>query len=306
MNVLHMKYAVEVARAGSINKAAEELYIAQPNLSRCIKELEADLGIAIFERSPKGMTLTPEGESFIRYAKKALDQIDEIEKMYKNGSQAGKTFSISVPRASYISDAFARFSRSIPDSTTEIFFKETNTTDVINSILSSDCRIGIIRYLANYDGYFREMLDEKGLAHEVIAEFSFVVVMSAECPAAGKDPVTLSDLRSLTEIVHGDTYIPSLPAAEDRWMERSGEIRRRMFLFERASKFELLTKNPGTFMWVSPLPKDLLERYGLVQRECADIKKVYVDVLVRKKDYGLSELDEQFIAELRDYKQKYL
>ena len=66
MNVLHMKYAVEVARAGSINKAAEELYMAQPNLSRCIKELEADLGIAIFERSPKGMTLTPEGEGFIR------------------------------------------------------------------------------------------------------------------------------------------------------------------------------------------------------------------------------------------------
>ena len=79
MNVLHMKYAVEVARAGSINKAAEELYMAQPNLSRCIKELEADLGIAIFERSPKGMTLTPEGEGFIRYARKALDQIDEIE-----------------------------------------------------------------------------------------------------------------------------------------------------------------------------------------------------------------------------------
>ncbi len=306
MNVLHMKYAVEVARAGSINKAAEELYMAQPNLSRCIKELEADLGIAIFERSPKGMTLTPEGEGFIRYARKALDQIDEIERLYKNGPHTGSTFSIYVPRASYISDAFARFSCGIPESTSEIIFKETTTTDVINSIINSDCRIGIIRYLSNYDGYFREMLDEKGLEHEVIAEFSFVIVMNAECPAAKNEKMTLEDLRSLTEIAHGDTYIPSLPTADIREDGYSGVIRRRMFLFERASKFELLAKNPGTFMWVSPLPRDLLDRYGLVQRECVDIKKIYKDVLVRKKDYELSELDERFIAELRDYKRKNL
>ena len=53
MNLLHMKYALEVAKAGSVNKAAEELLIAQPNLSRAIKELEQSLGIAIFDRSAR-------------------------------------------------------------------------------------------------------------------------------------------------------------------------------------------------------------------------------------------------------------
>lgn len=75
MNILHMKYAVEVAKLGSLNKAAETLIIAQPNISRSIKELEADLGITIFNRSSKGMVLTPEGEEFIRYAKSILKQI---------------------------------------------------------------------------------------------------------------------------------------------------------------------------------------------------------------------------------------
>ena len=65
MNILHMKYAVEVARHGSLNKAADALFIAQPNISRSIKELEANLGITIFDRSAKGMILTPEGEEFI-------------------------------------------------------------------------------------------------------------------------------------------------------------------------------------------------------------------------------------------------
>ena len=83
MNILHMKYAVEVAKLGSLNKAAEALLIAQPNISRSIKELEADLGISIFNRSAKGMELTPEGEEFIGYAQSILKQIDEVEMVYK-------------------------------------------------------------------------------------------------------------------------------------------------------------------------------------------------------------------------------
>ena len=53
MNLVHLKYAVEVAETGSINKASEKLYVSQPNLSRAIKELEASLGVTIFDRSAK-------------------------------------------------------------------------------------------------------------------------------------------------------------------------------------------------------------------------------------------------------------
>ena len=78
MNLLHMKHALEVAKAGSLSKASEALLIAAPNISRSIKELETDLGITIFDRTQKGMKLTPEGEEFIRFAKGILDQIDEV------------------------------------------------------------------------------------------------------------------------------------------------------------------------------------------------------------------------------------
>lgn len=113
MNILHMKYAVEVAKVGSLNKAAESLYVALPNISRSIRELEADLGITVFDRTAKGMVLTPEGEEFINYAKDILKQIDQVENMYKSGHVKKQKFSISVPRACYISDAFAEFSKSL-------------------------------------------------------------------------------------------------------------------------------------------------------------------------------------------------
>ena len=123
MNILHMKYAVEVAKCGSINKAAEILLMNQPNLSRAIKELEASLGVEIFSRSAKGMVVTPEGETFLRYATSILKQVDEVEGLFKKSTTDKKKFSISVPRSSYISDAFANFAHSVNKlSDAEIFY----------------------------------------------------------------------------------------------------------------------------------------------------------------------------------------
>ncbi len=307
MNLLHLKYAVETAKAGSINKAAENLYIGQPNLSRAIRELEKSLGITIFVRSAKGMTVTPEGEEFLRYAKKILAEIDSLEAMYKNGMKIKQKFSISVPRACYISEAFAKFSRMIqPDNPAELFYNETDTSHVIKNILENDYSLGIIRYSEEYDKYFREMLDEKGFIRELVTEFTYVLVMSREHPLAGYDNIRYEDLKAYVEITHADPFVPSISASAVKKTEISDDIEKRIFIFERASQFDLLSENPGTFMWVSPAPQKLLERYGLVQKKCPDSRRVYKDVLIYRKDYHLTDLDRLFITELCKSKRQYL
>ena len=109
MNILHLKYAVEIAKTQSISKAAENLYMGQPNLSRAIRELEDSLGITIFNRTSKGISITPEGEEFLQYARRIIAQIDEVEELYRSGRQQKQSFSICVPRASYISFALTEF-----------------------------------------------------------------------------------------------------------------------------------------------------------------------------------------------------
>ena len=306
MNVLHMKYAVEVANNGSLNKAAEKLYIAQPNLSRAIKELEASLGITIFDRSAKGMVMTPAGEEFINYAKNILKQIDEVELIYKQGSPEKQKFSISVPRACYISDAFAHFSKHIEDGMAEIFYKETNSQRTINNVLNNDYKLGIIRYAENYDKYFKDLLEEKGLSYEMVAKFSYVLIMSRENPLAEKETITFEDLPPFIEIAHADPYVPSLPLSKVVKEELPDNIDRRIFIFERASQFDLLSENPDTFMWVSPASEKILQRYNLVQRQCADNRKIYKDVLIYKNGYRFSKLDNCFITALCDSRRKYL
>jgi len=306
MNILHMKYAVEVARAGSLNKAAQTLLIAQPNLSRSIKELEGELGITIFDRSSKGMKLTLEGEEFIGYAQNILRQIEQMEKMYKDTSVPKQRFSISVPRASYISEAFARFSCQLLPDSAEVFYKETNSQRTIRNLLENDYRLGIIRYAENYDQYFRAMLDEKELNYETICEFTYQLLMSREHPLAEKMNIAFDDLRPYIEIAHADPYVPSLPLSKVVKEELPDNIDRRIFIYERASQFDLLSENPHTFMWISPVPDKLLSRYGLVQRRCDENKKIYRDVLIYRKGYRLTSLDQAFITELCAARRKYL
>ena len=299
MNLVHLKYAVEVAETGSINKASEKLYVSQPNLSRAIKELEASLGVTIFDRSAKGMVLTPDGEVFVRYARSILRQVDAIEEVFSKGTTEKKKFSISVPRASYISDAFARFSHSLTnEAEAEIIYKETNSLRAIKNILHEDYKLGIIRYAENYDKYFKTMLDEKDMQYEMITEFSYVLAMSRENPLASAEKITFDALKDYIEIAHADPYVPSLPLSQVRKEELPDNIGRRIFVFERASQFELLSENPETFMWVSPIPQKLLDRYDLVQIPCEENKKIYKDILIYKRDYKLTVLDKAFIDEL--------
>lgn len=298
MNILHIKYAIEVARVGSLNKAAQNLILAQPNLSRSIKELEAEIGIKIFERSVKGMVLTPEGEEFIEYAKEIVDHINHVEMIYKNGAVNKQKFSISVPRACYISEAFAEFSKSIPYTHTEFFYKETNSKNTINNILNSDYKLGIIRYSAGNDKYFKEILEEKELSYELIAEFSYKLIMSRDNPLSQQKTITFNDLENYIKIAYADPYVPSLSMSKAMREEIPDNVRRCIYVFERASQFDILSKNPQTFMWASPAPIDALEKYNLIQRECESSKKLYKDLLIYKKSYKFTELDKKFITEL--------
>lgn len=302
MNILHMKYALEVAKAGSLTKASKVLFVAPPNISRSVKELEADLGIEIFIRTTKGVKLTPEGEEFIAFAQRILSQIEAQEQFYKNELPKVQRFSISVPRACYISEAFAEFTKSLKKNTAEVFYRETNAKHTIQDVANDDYNLGVIRYAANYDRYFKEMLEGSGITYELIAEFTYALIMSREHPLADKDDLTLADLKEYIEITKADSYVPEFSFAAQGEKNIASDVDRRIYIFERASEFDLLSTNTETFMWVSPTPQRILDRYNLVLKKCSENNRVYRDLLIYKKGYKLSQLDDIFMTNLIDSK----
>lgn len=303
MNILHLKYAVEIAKTGSLNKAAENLYMGQPNLSRAIRELEAGLGITIFERTPRGMVVTPDGEAFLQYAVRILAQIDEMESVFRDGKKRRLTFSLSAPRADYIAAAMVAFAGETRTEPFTYYYKETNALRTIRNVLSGEYNLGIIRFAKGYAGYFKALLAEKGLVGEPIAEFDSVLLLSRRHPLADADTITRADLRDYTEVAHPDPFVPTLPSASVLREELPGDAEKHIFVFERASRFELLSGNPLCFCWSSPVSETELDRYGLVERRCMDGARTYNDLLIHKKEYSPSEVDRIFLRILHKTKE---
>lgn len=309
MNLQHLKYAVTIAETNSITQAAEKLFTAQPNLSRAMKELESTLGITIFRRTSKGIYPTPQGEEFLQYARRVLKQVDEIERIYQTGASAKKKlqFSISVPRASYIACAFTALMKSLDsEDGLEVFYNETNPMRVISNITDADYRLGILRYQTAYDGNFKAYLKEKELSFELINEFRYHIIFSKEHPLAEKEQIALADLSPYTEIAHADPFIPSLPLSAAQKSEAAAAANKHIYVFERGSQMDLLAESKNTFMWVSPVPKRLLDRHGLVERDCAENERRYRDLLIYKKGYHLSPVDKAFIDELIKVKRELM
>jgi len=307
MNFLHLKYALEIAKTKSISKAAENLYIVQPNLSRAIKELESSFDITIFNRTPHGITITPEGEEFLQYARKIVSQVDELTDVYSNKRQPKQRFSACVPRSCYISYAFSEFCKEINSNMpVEFYYKETNSMRSTLNVSKGECDLGIIRYQDTFDKYFQSMFVEKKFISETLNEFKYVLLLSKDNPLANNEKIYLSDLEDFIEVSHADPYVPSLPLIDIKKEELSEITDKHIFVYERGSQFSILERVENSYMWVSPMPIELCDKYNLVQRHCEENNKKYYDVLVYKEDYKLTALDKKFIEEVKKAKKKYI
>ena len=296
MNTLFFKYAVEIEHTRSITRAAENLFMAQPNLSKAIRELEYEAGFSIFERSSRGVVPTPKGLEFLRYARNILDEISRINRLTDEENPERQSFSVSMPRASYIAEGFTRFVKTL-DTNKEINInvQETGSIQTVNNIAENRFNLGIIRYQAVYENYYLDFLEGKNLRHDSLWEFEYLVIMSKSHPLAETGELRFCDLKPFVEIIHGDTVVPYINAAELRYPSPEAVPKKRIYLYERCSQFDLLASLFQTYMWVSPVPDRLLKRYDLVQRKCVFTNNRYRDALVYRGDYRFTELDRRFI-----------
>jgi DNA-binding transcriptional LysR family regulator len=299
MNTLFFKYAIEIERTQSITKAAENLYMAQPNLSKAIKEAEETIGFAIFERNSKGVIPTPKGIRFLGYARKILEEMEQIHKLTDAENPDRQDFSISIPRGSYIAEGFTRFATELDfEKEININIQETNSVRTIDDVTDNKFNLGIIRYQTIYENYYFDYLANKHLDYDQIWEFEYLALMSKDHPLALDKEVPFPRLKYSLEIVHGDTAVPYLNAAEPHYLQAETVPKRRIYLYERFNQFDLLARLPSAYMRVSPVPDKLLKRYGLVQRKCVFPNNRYKDVLIYRKGYAFTVLDKKFIGKI--------
>ena len=153
MNLLQLKYVLAIHKEGSISKAAQSLFRAQPNLSSALRELEEELNIVIFRRTPTGVELTPDGEELIAYASNVLSQVEKMHQISKNPTTKTVSLGISVSRASYCAQALSEWMNQniAGDVPLSLYFHETNTDRVIEQVFTAESSFGIIQISSFYE-----------------------------------------------------------------------------------------------------------------------------------------------------------
>ena len=194
MTLQQLNYIITISETGSINKAAEKLYVSQPSLTSAIKELERELGIMIFNRTGKGVTLTADGLDFLPYARQVYGQYLSLREKYGKTGGRRQKFGVSCQHYSFAVRAFVEMAKAYDMAKYEFAIRETRTLDVINDVARLQSEIGIL-YLSDFNRKaILKLLSSNGLSfHHLILCNAYVYLWNGH-PLANRKSISLADL----------------------------------------------------------------------------------------------------------------
>ena len=195
MTLTQLRYLMTIAKTGSFNKAAEQLYVSQPSLTSAVKELERELGITLFYRSGRGVTLTGDGTEFLLYAKQLYGQYEDILERYGKGSSHRKRFGVSTQHYSFAVKAFVDMAKQFDMSQYEFAIRETRTAEVISDVSTMKSEIGVL-YLCDFNRKFMEkLLKSAGLEFHPLINCQAYVYLWKGHPLAKERSIRFEQLR---------------------------------------------------------------------------------------------------------------
>lgn len=150
MTLTQLHYLLVIAETRSLNKAAEQLYVSQPSLTSAMKELEKELGVTLFYRSGRGVTLTGDGTEFLLYARQLYSQYENIVEKYGKDGSHRKKFGVSTQHYSFAVKAFVDMAKQFDMSKYEFAIRETKTGEVIHDVSTMKSEIGVL-YLCDFN-----------------------------------------------------------------------------------------------------------------------------------------------------------
>lgn len=195
MTLQQLKYVIEVANRGSMNEAAKRLFISQPSLSNAIKDLEEELGITIFNRSNKGISLSMEGAEFLGYARQVVEQAELLENRYLDAKPSPQHFAVSTQHYAFAVNAFVNLVREHGHDEYELALRETKTFEIIEDVKSLHSEIGVL-YLNEFNSkVINKLLEAANLKFNSLFTAEPHIFISKNNPLAKQSVVTIDQLQ---------------------------------------------------------------------------------------------------------------
>lgn len=300
MTILQLKYVLAIAGSSSIREAAGKLFISQPALSAAIRELEEELGIKLFKRTNKGITLSEPGREFLTYAKQAVSQYELIEDRYIAKNRDKKHFSVSMQHYVFAVHAFVNTVKQFDSDRYVYSVHETRTDEVLSNVRDLTSEIGIIAYSKSNKNIFKKLFKEYNLEfYPLMVKNTFAYVWK-DHPLADRAEISLEELReypcvSFDQSSDNDFYLSE---------EALGnyEFDKLIKSNDRATSSEIMAKLNGYSIGTGIMTESVTLKDGFVTIKLREEDPLTIGYIMRK-NHELSDIGKRYIEELNRYKE---
>lgn len=302
MTLTQLRYVIEVAEAGSMSAAAARLFIAQPSLSKAVLELEAEMGVQIFERSSRGVRATEEGTRFLSYARQVVEQADLLESQYLHTAAPRRVFAVSSQHYAFVVNAFVELVRELGREKYEFSLREGTTAGIIEDVRTQRSEVGVI-YRSRFNS---EVIDAAVRRAELRFEPLFCalphVFVSRTSPLAERERVTLADLAPFPRLTYDQGTQNSFYFSEE--LHATEVVDKQIVVTDRATLFNLLIGLDGYTISSGILSSDLNgDNIVAVPLESDEHMELG---LLRPAGRSLTPVATRYVEHLRSYVAGYL
>ncbi|MDO4523295.1 MAG: LysR family transcriptional regulator [Eubacteriales bacterium] len=194
MTLQQLIYAVKIADMKSMNRAATELFVSQPALSATVRGLEEEIRTEIFLRTNRGITITPEGEEFLSYARQMVEMQKLMEDRYLGTDHSKKKFSVSMQHYSFAVEAFIDLAKEFGMEEYEFAVHETKTAEVIDNVRNYRSELGILYLNPFNEKALKKSFAENEVEYTLLFQCGISVYMSNRHPLAKKERLDFQEL----------------------------------------------------------------------------------------------------------------
>ena len=295
MTLQQLKYIIKIVECGSITEAAKQLYITQPSLSTAVKSLEEELGIEIFYRTAKGITLSVDGTEFLSYARQIIEQTELMEQRYMGKKPSKQLCSISTQHYAFAVNAFVELILGLDVDEYKFTLRETRTYEIIEDVKNLRSEIGILYFSDFNEKVLTNLLDENHLVFNFLFEAKPHVFISSKHPLSEHKSVTLEDLDNYPFLAFEQGEFNSFYFSEE--ILSTVPRKKTINVSDRATLFNLLIGLNGYTICSGILSSDL-NGDNIVSVPLITDERMRIGWIANEKSH-LSHLALEYIAKLK-------
>ena len=300
MNINQIKYVLCVAGSASMREASTKLFISQPALSASIHELEEKLGILIFERTNKGISLTDAGREFIDYAKKAVGQYEILEERYLSPDSTKERFSVSTQHYNFAIKAFTDVLKRMAPEKYAFSIHETKTKDVLDDVRSLKSEIGIVSFSKSNKAVIQKLLRDYQLDFTPLMRRETYVYVWKDHPFAGRREISIDEMQDYPCVCFDQSSESNFYLTEEALADYAFDKTIRSD--DRATSMEIIAALGGYSIGSGMLSGDDAILQGLVAIKLKEEDPLIIGYITRKMS-TLSVFGKVYIQTLSQYKE---